>query len=256
MPEAELTGPDDDGPRPDRPDRAESDADVLDVLRCGAVEILGRMPWSSNATFLVEACLDGRTARGIYKPHAGERPLWDFPDGLYRREAAAYELSAALGWDVVPLTLVRDDLPHGIGSLQRFVEADFEQHYFTLLEDEATHPQLRRMAVFDIVSNNTDRKGGHCLVDAERHIWGIDNGLSFHAEFKLRTVIWDFGGEPIDPELMADLELLVEDGLPTPVAVLLGTFERDAVLTRARALLRDGELPIDETGRRYPWPLV
>jgi uncharacterized repeat protein (TIGR03843 family) len=226
------------------------------VLQHGEVEILGRMPWSSNATFLVEACHEGRTARGIYKPHAGERPLWDFPDGLYRREVASYELSAALGWEVVPLTILREDLPHGIGSLQRFVDADFEQHYFTLLDDETTHEQLRRMAVFDIVSNTTDRKGGHCLVDADRHIWGIDNGLSFHAEFKLRTVIWDFGGEPIDPALMADLELLVEDGLPAPLAELLGTFERDAVLTRARALLREGELPIDETGRRYPWPLV
>jgi uncharacterized repeat protein (TIGR03843 family) len=143
-----------------------------------------------------------------------------------------------------------------VGSLQRFVEADFEQHYFTLLEDEATHPQLRRMAVFDIVANNTDRKGGHCLVDADRHVWGIDNGLSFHAEFKLRTVIWDFGGEPVADEVLADLEVLVDDGLPDPVACLLGAFERDAVLTRARAVLRERELPVDETGRRYPWPLV
>lgn len=255
MPEAELTAPDDDGGEP-RPTGAESDADVADVLARGEVGIVGRMPWSSNATFLVEACLDGRTARGIYKPHAGERPLWDFPDGLYRREVAAHELSAALGWEVVPLTILRDDLPHGVGSLQRFVEADFEQHYFTLLDDEATHPQLRRMAVFDIVSNNTDRKGGHCLVDCDGHIWGIDNGLSFHAEFKLRTVIWDFAGEPIAPELLADLEQLLDEGLPTTVATLLGTFERDALLTRARALLREGELPFDETGRRYPWPLV
>jgi uncharacterized repeat protein (TIGR03843 family) len=234
----------------------EAELTPAEVLARGEVEIVGRMPWSSNATFLVEACLDGDTTRGIYKPHAGERPLWDFPDGLYRREAASYQLSAALGWEVVPLTIVREDLPHGIGSLQRFVEADFEQHYFTLLDDEATHPQLRRMAVFDIVSNNTDRKGGHCLVDSDGHIWGIDNGLSFHAEFKLRTVIWDFAGEPIAPELLADLQRLVEDGLPEPVASLLGTFERDAVLTRARALLREGELPFDETGRRYPWPLV
>jgi uncharacterized repeat protein (TIGR03843 family) len=229
---------------------------TADVLRRGEVEIVGRMPWSTNATFLVEACLEGATARGIYKPHAGERPLWDFPDGLYRREVAAYELSAALGWDVVPLTIVRDDLPHGTGSLQRFVEADFEQHYFTLLEDEATHPQLRRMAVFDIVSNNTDRKGGHCLLDADGHIWGIDNGLSFHAEFKLRTVIWDFAGDPVEPSLLDDLERLLADGLPDTVASLLGAFERDAVLTRARAVVREGVLPHDPTGRRYPWPLV
>jgi uncharacterized repeat protein (TIGR03843 family) len=253
MPEAELNPADD---AEERPAGAETDADVADVLGRGDVEIVGRMPWSSNATFLVEACLDGRRARGVYKPHAGERPLWDFPDGLYRREVAAYELSTALGWDVVPLTIERDDLPQGVGSLQRFVHADFEQHYFTLLEDTDTHPQLRRMAVFDIVSNNTDRKGGHCLIDADRHVWGIDNGLSFHAEFKLRTVIWDFGGEPIAPEVLADLARLVEDGLPDTVAALLGAFERDAVLTRARAVLREGELPIDETGRRHPWPLV
>jgi uncharacterized repeat protein (TIGR03843 family) len=227
-----------------------------EILTQGAVEILGRMPWSSNATFLVEACLEGHTTRGIYKPHAGERPLWDFPDGLYRREAAAYELSCALGWGIVPLTIVRDDLPHGIGSLQRFIDADFAQHYFTLLEDERTHAQLRRMAVFDIVANNTDRKGGHCLVDADGHVWGIDNGLSFHAEFKLRTVIWDFAGDPIEPEVRDDLARLVASGLPEALASLLGTFERDAVLTRARALLREGHLPHDETGRRYPWPLV
>jgi uncharacterized repeat protein (TIGR03843 family) len=227
-----------------------------EILACGEVEILGRMPWSSNATFLVEACAEGGTTRGIYKPHAGERPLWDFPDGLYRREVAAYELSDALGWDVVPLTITRDDLPHGIGSLQLFVESDVQQHYFTLLEDEATHPQLRRMAVFDIVSNNTDRKGGHCLPDAEGHIWGIDNGLSFHAEFKLRTVIWDFAGDEIEPDLLADLDALLDDGLPDRVAGLLGTFERDAVLTRARAVVREGVLPYDPTGRRFPWPLV
>jgi uncharacterized repeat protein (TIGR03843 family) len=234
----------------------EAELTPAEILADGEVEILGRMPWSSNATFLVEACLGGASTRGIYKPHAGERPLWDFPDGLYRREVAAHELSAALGWDVVPLTILREDLPHGVGSLQQFVDADFEQHYFTLLDDEATHPQLRRMAVFDIVSNNTDRKGGHCLVDADRHIWGIDNGLSFHAEFKLRTVIWDFAGEPVAPELLADLERLSDEGLPDRVASLLGAFERDAVLTRARAVLREGELPYDETGRRYPWPLV
>jgi uncharacterized repeat protein (TIGR03843 family) len=227
-----------------------------EILARGEVEILGRMPWSSNATFLVECCLDGDTTKGVYKPRSGERPLWDFPDGLDRREVAAYELAVALGWDVVPFTLRRDDLPHGVGSLQLFVDADFEQHYFTLLEDEDTHPQLRRMAVFDIVANNTDRKGGHCLIDAERHIWGIDNGLSFHHEFKLRTVIWDFAGDDIEPELLSDLQRLVDDGLPDAVAGLLGAFERDALLTRTRAVLREQALPFDPTGRRFPWPLV
>ncbi len=147
-------------------------------------------------------------------------------------------------------------MPHGIGSLQRFVDADFEQHYFTLYEDERFHPQLRRMAVFDLVCNNTDRKGGHCLLDDRDHIWGIDNGLSFHAEFKLRTVIWEFAGESVPDDLRADLERLLDEGLPESVGGLLGTFERDAVLTRARAVVREGVLPADPTGRRYPWPLV
>ncbi len=249
MSEAELNT---EGP----PEQEPSDEEVAELLSSGEVEVLGRMPWSSNATFLIEASLDDRSARAIYKPHAGERPLWDFPDGLWRREVAAHELSAHLDWQVVPLTIERDDMVHGVGSLQRFIDADFEEHYFTMLEDESLHPQFVRMAAFDFVSNNADRKGGHCLIDAAQHVWGIDNGLSFHAEFKLRTVIWEFGGDPIPPDLLKDLQRLVDEGLPPRFNQLLGAFERDAVLTRARALIREGVLPVDETGNRYPWPLV
>ncbi|HEX2578084.1 MAG TPA: SCO1664 family protein, partial [Aquihabitans sp.] len=191
----------------------------------------------------------GPLGRAIYKPHRGERPLWDFPDGLFRREAAAYHLACAIGWDVVPPTVVRDG-PFGPGSLQWFVEADFDQHYFTLLEDEATHPQLRRMAAFDLVANSTDRKGGHVLVDADRHLWAIDNGLCLHAEFKLRTVIWDFAGEPLPSELAADLDRFLCAEVPPQVAAVLDPFERDALAARARALLADGRLPTDPTGRR------
>lgn len=229
---------------------------INDIVARGDIELIGRMPWSSNATFLAEATLDQRSTRVIYKPHIGERPLWDFPDGLWKREVAAYELGHAIGWDIVPFTVARDDAPHGIGSVQRFIDADFEQHYFTMLEDEDTHDQLQRMAVFDFVCNNTDRKGGHCLIDADGHIWGIDNGLSFHAEFKLRTVIWEFGGEEISEQLLRDLKSFVDAGIPETLTHLLGTFEQDAVLTRARALLREGVLPIDESGHRYPWPLI
>ncbi len=235
---------------------AANDGDIEAVITSGHIELIGRMPWSSNATFLAEATLGEDSARVIYKPHIGERPLWDFPDGLWKREVAAYELSHALGWEVVPFTVGREDAPHGTGSVQRFIDADFEQHYFTMLEEEETHDQLQRMAVFDFVCNNTDRKGGHCLIDNEGHIWGIDNGLSFHAEFKLRTVIWDFGGEEIDGQLLADLQSLVDTGLNDAVKRLLGTFEQDAVLGRARALIREGVLPIDESGHRYPWPLI
>src|SRR5690606_7427178 len=151
---------------------------------------------------------------------------------------------------------VRTDAPLGVGSLQRFVDADFEQHYFSLYEDERFHDQLRRLCVFDLLANNTDRKGGHCLVDADGHVWAIDNGLSFHREFKLRTVIWEFGGEPIPAELLDDVRRLDDEGPPPALALLLDTFELDALRTRAAAILREPCFPVDHTGRRYPWPLV
>jgi uncharacterized repeat protein (TIGR03843 family) len=226
------------------------------ILLEGEIELLGRMPWSSNATFLVEACHEDETVKAIYKPRRGEQPLWDFPSGLHQREVAAYELSAALGWDLVPLTVTRDDAPLGTGSVQRFVDADFEQHYFTLLDDERHHGAFRRLCAFDFVANSTDRKSGHVLIDKAGHIWAIDNGLSFHHEFKLRTVIWDFAGEEVPGDVLDDVGRLLDEGLPAPLAALLDTFERDATLTRARALLHERRFPVDTTGRRHPWPLV
>ncbi|MFL6204818.1 MAG: SCO1664 family protein [Acidimicrobiales bacterium] len=228
---------------------------VTRVLHDGELEVLGRMPWSSNATYLCEVHCGDQAVRAIYKPRRGERPLWDFPSGLDHREVAAYELSEALGWGLVPLTILRDG-PLGTGSVQLFVDADFEQHYFTLYEDEANHEQLRVMCAFDLVGNNTDRKSGHCLLGLDGRLYGIDHGLMFHHEFKLRTVIWEFGGEPIPEPILVAVDELVTSGLPDPLAALLDPFERDAVLARARALVRAGCFPIDETGRRYPWPLV
>src|SRR5207245_5225512 len=130
---------------------------ALDLLTRGEVTVKGRLPRSSNATFLVECCLDGETALAIYKPERGERPLWDFPPGLYKREVAAYRLSEALGWGLVPPTILREG-PHGAGSLQLFVHADFEQHYFTLLERPEHHARLQQICAFDLVANNADRK--------------------------------------------------------------------------------------------------
>ena len=232
-----------------------TDGGTAEVLREGDIEVLGRMPWSSNSTYLCEVRLGDTVMRAVYKPRRGERPLWDFPSGLDQREVAAYELSVALGWDLVPVT-VRREGPLGLGSLQEFIDADFEQHYFTLYEDEAHHPSLRAMCAFDLIGNNTDRKSGHCLLGLDGRIRGIDHGLMFHHEFKLRTVIWEFGGEPIPNDLRADAAALVDSGLPDPLAELLDVFERDAVLQRARALADAPCFPIDETGRRYPWPLV
>ncbi len=228
----------------------------LTLLRTGRIDVIGRMPWSSNGTFLVEVAKGDACTRAVYKPVRGERPLWDFPAGLYRREVAAWVLADALGWDMVPPTTTRDDAPLGEGSLQLFIDADFEQHYFTLLEDEATHPQLRRICAFDVLANSTDRKSGHCLIDADRHLWGIDNGLSFAPGPKLRTVIWDFGGEPLPDELVEAVTALVDADLAALLRHLLSPEECDAVGVRALRLLRAGTFPVDPSGRRYPWPLI
>ena len=233
----------------------------MSVLASGRLEIEGRMPWSSNGTFLcsVGEAVDGNGTpqlAAIYKPLRTERPLWDFPGGLYRREIAAYELASQLGWQLVPETVERADAPLGVGSLQRFVVADFEQHYFTLLDDERHHHSLRRMAVFDAIANNADRKGGHCLIDAEGRVWGIDHGLCFHPEPKLRTVIWDWAGERVEEDLLDDVARLVASGPSDGLTRWLETDELDALVARAQRLLRKRRLPEPLSDRPYPWPLV
>jgi len=229
--------------------------DRLDLLRTGDIDIEGRMPWSSNATFLVNVTCGERSGQAIYKPLRGERPLWDFEPGLYRREVAAYLLSEAMGFRVVPPTIVREG-PLGEGSMQWFVDADHQQHYFTIYENrEDLHDRLRLMAVLDIVANNTDRKSGHCLLARDDSIWGIDHGLCFAADFKLRTVIWEFGGEPIPDSTIDPLRRLMHN-VPLAISALLADDEVAAIQERAEWLLQQGEFPVDQTGRRYPWPLV
>jgi uncharacterized repeat protein (TIGR03843 family) len=234
-----------------------TDAEALAVLTNGQVDIVGRMPWSSNATFLVDVgAVDGLpAAQGIYKPARGERPLWDFPSGLYQRERAAYVLSALLRWDLVPPTVVRDG-PLGPGSLQLVVPTSYEQHYFTLFEDEDWHPVLQRLCAFDVVANSTDRKSGHVLLSDHGDLFAIDNGLSFHEEFKLRTVIWEWGGDPIPTSISDDLLAAADAGWPLDLTALLSADEIEALDARLHALVRAGHFPVDHTGRRYPWPLV
>jgi len=234
---------------------------VANVLRHGEVEVLGRMPWSSNATYLCEVTCGDDAMRAIYKPRRGERPLWDFPDGtLSRREVAACVLSDGLGWDVVPVTVHRDEGPLGEGALQRFVEHNPEEHYFTLLE--GNEDRFREFAVFDILANNTDRKGGHCLHDVLNHeIVGIDHGLTFHPMWKLRTVIWDFADEPVPDALLDDVRRVIawlDDGpLGDALAALLSPPELAALAMRADDLLSDGRFPAPEPGyHSVPWPLV
>ncbi len=228
---------------------------VVDVLARGDLTVKGRMPWSTNFTFLVEATLDGTSTHAIYKPRKGERPLWDFPPGLYKREIAAYRLSEALGWGLVPLTIRRKG-PHGEGSLQLFVPADFEQNYFTVRSDPAHRDRLQRMCVFDLIANNADRKGGHCLLGDDGQVYAIDNGLTFHVEPKLRTVIWDFAGEPIPRAMLRDVERFSAAPVPGGLAKLLEEDELDALADRARAGIDHGVFPEDRGGLRYPWPLV
>lgn len=226
-----------------------------DLLVRGAITVKGRLPGSSNVTLLVELSFEGEAGLGVYKPVRGERPLWDFPAGLFKREIAAWELSESLGWGLVPRT-VRREGPLGEGALQRFIHADFEQHYFTMREDEAHHARLRRICAFDLITNNADRKSGHCLLAPDGAIYAIDNGLCFHVEPKLRTVIWDFAGEPLPSEIVEDLSRLLARGAPRALAKLLEPPECATLLARTRALVEAGHFPSDELGYRYPWPLV
>jgi len=228
-------------------------ADALTILAEAEIELEGRMPWASNATFLVT--LGDTGGQAIYKPLRGERPLWDFEPGLHRREVAAYLLSEAMGFGVVPPTVLRDDGPLGEGSLQWFVAADHREHYFTIAEQRPElHPQLRDIAVLDIVANNTDRKSGHCLLAGDR-VWAIDNGLCFAPDFKLRTVIWEFAGEALTPA-QREAVAMVCRGVPAQIAALLASLEVEAMQRRAARLVEQGVLPGDESGGRYPWPLV
>lgn len=231
---------------------------ALELLREGELEVCGRMPYSSNATFLLDVVHDGLRAQAIYKPLRGERPLWDFPSGLYKREVAAFLLAESLGWGFVPPTVVRADGPLEAGSLQLFVPSHFEEHYFTIHETSGDHDDtFRRICAFDVVINNTDRKSGHCLLGTDGRIWAIDHGVALHSEFKLRTVIWDFAGEPLPEDVCEALRGLLDRGLDGPTAALLDPFERDAVLARTRALADAGRFPVDDSGgRRWPWPLV
>jgi len=231
-----------------------------ELLARGEIEVVGRIAWSSNDARLVSVTRGSDALTAVYKPGRGEQPLWDFPSGsLFRREVAAYELARALGWRIVPETVLRGDGPLGPGMLQRFVEHDPRVHYFALVDDRPA--ELRRFAVFDVVANNADRKAGHCLLArADDRVYGIDHGLTFHADWKLRTVIWDFAGEPLDGAERAALERLCRalDGpLGTRLAALLDAREVAATRGRTAALLHAGSLPEPDPGyRSLPWPLV
>lgn len=266
-----------------------TEARVLQALREGRVTERGLLPYSSNHSFLVVVSHEDLAVPAVYKPQRGESPLWDFEWGtLCKREAAAYALSSALGWNLVPPTVLCE-ATRGLGSVQFYVQHDADAHYFTVQPDARYATVLRRLVLFDALTNNADRKSGHCLISAEGRLWAIDHGLCFHTEYKLRTVIWEFANEPIDAELLDDLAGLHAQllGAPDPhpaapdpadpdapapdaaepdagaanladtLCALLAPNEQRALLQRVQALLGAGRFPAPHPQRRnYPWPPV
>lgn len=227
------------------------------ILREGVITVEGRIVDSSNQALLVTVTSDGQSALACYKAAAGERPLWDFPDGLWRREVAAFELDQLLGNNMVPTTVVREDGPFGEGSLQWWISDVTDDHYFTLRDAQEHEEILQRLATFDVVANNADRKAGHVLYDAQ-HIWAIDHGLCFHDEDKLRTVIWDFAGRAWPASLRDPLSRLAGGELGA-LSSYLTPDECAQTIARAAQLVATGCLPLPDLDREwppYPWPLV
>lgn len=268
---------------------ATADGEILSALAEGAIEEKGLLPYSSNYTFLATVHHHQREIPAVYKPRRGENPLWDFPAGtLCQRETAAFVVSEALGWRLVPPTVLRDG-PRGPGSIQFFIECDPDIHYFNMREDARYAPALRRLTLFDYLINNADRKAGHCLYEtagkerreerSERpayspltphsslltprpaHMWAIDHGICFHHQYKLRTVIWEFAGESIEERLLADLESLqnlVDAGpVHSTLGLLLSAPELDALRRRISELLTSRQYPSPPVHQRnYPWPPI
>jgi uncharacterized repeat protein (TIGR03843 family) len=239
--------------QPVTPERA------LELLAEGDIELHGLLPWSSNYTFLVGVSDGEMQALAVYKPSRGERPLWDFAEGtLALREVAAFVVSEALNWGLVPPTVLRDG-PHGPGMVQLYVDVDHEQHYFTFGEKHVEEAQ--RIAVFDALINNADRKAGHVLEDAQGHIWAIDHGVCFSPDPKLRTVIWDFAGQPIPFDILDDLRALREKmGKRTSfirsLEKLLAPEEIEAMRRRLDSLIARAHFPHPGPDRHYPWPPI
>jgi len=237
--------------------RPEVPLQVHQLLRHGEITKAELIPWGSNYTFCVNLQFQGREGLGVYKPRRGERPLWDFPSGtLYRREVAAYLTSQALGWPFIPTTLIRGG-PHGVGSVQLFVDSEPLRSVRELQRGEDL--ELARIAAFDFVTNNADRKAGHVLRDAGGRLWGIDQGLCFNVVPKVRTVLLHFCGQPIPAVVHGELETFRRDatrceGLTSALGGLLDCEEIDAFWHRVDWVLERGIYPSLDPYRSVPWP--
>lgn len=278
---------------PDNAGAGRGQAEIIDALANGELTVLGRIPHASNVTLVATVEYDDAPPlRCVYKPVRGEAPLWDFPDGtLAGREAAAYLICAALGWDTVPPTVFRADGPHGPGMVQQWVEAAEQSVDAPVVPDlvdlcgpdavpadcfpivtgfdgrgdevvlvHADDPRLQRMAVLDVLINNADRKGGHILAGADGVVYGIDHGICLHVEDKLRTVLWGWAGHPVPGGLVVDVDALARrlddpaDPLVAELGALITAEEIAALSARARALVVDPVLPDPPPHRPIPWP--
>ena len=231
--------------------------DWLPLLCDGTLDIEGRLIDASNATLYAAIALGDTTAACVYKPIQGERPLWDFPDGtLAYREVAAYAVSCATGWDVVPPTVLRDDGPFGPGMVQLWIDVDPTVDPVELMRSD--HPALRRMAVFDAIVNNADRKGGHLLPVEGGHVYGVDHGVCFSEDPKLRTVLWGWRGLPLAEEELAVLHAVRTDldgPLGETLRGLLSRYEVDATRRRVDALIASRTFPEPSPDwPAVPWP--
>ena len=239
------------------------DEAIEERLEQAEVTDAGQIGHASNHVFLLELAHPNVEERGyaVYKPLRGETPLWDFPPQLYKREVASYRLSKALGWALIPPTVAREEgVAEGMGSLQLFIPADYRCTYFDLRHEHTE--TMRRFAVSAWLANNADRKGGHILQGPDDQLWGIDNGLTFHSEEKLRTVIWDYAGEAVSESELTDVAAfaarLAEDAaLGADLGRYLDEEELGALRARAAEILEQRRFPEPPTWRRpYPWPLI
>ena len=223
------------------------------ALQHGDLELKGQFMLGSNYTFLVDVNYQDSTYPAVYKPTRGEQPLWDFPEStLALREVAAYLISEALGFHIVPFTTLRDQGSYGIGSLQQFIDYDPEYHYFNFTEEDKQ--LLKPVVLFDLLCNNADRKGGHVFFENDTHkLFAIDHGICFHEDDKLRTVLWDFGGQKIPDDLLARLSL--SPNLLAELEPYLSPKEIFTLCTRAESIIKKGLFPRQPRDRRaMPWP--
>ena len=230
--------------------------DVAQVLELGEISIEGRLIDASNATLFCEITYEGEKTRAIYKPISGERPLWDFSSGnLASRERAAYLVNQRLGMNSVPLTILRDG-PFGFGMVQQWIDINEDVDLALFFRED--RPELRAIALFDAIINNTDRKIGHLLPDTSGELYICDHGVTFHHEDKLRTVLWQWAGEKLTDDEILILENFLDyldSEAASELEELISDIELQALLVRVERLLQDGKMPLPNSEwPSVPWP--